>query len=177
MENIFVPMIQKLIDVGFYDALIFVIALTLFYAILRKVKIFGESQVVNAVLAFAIAFLIFGFPVIVGFSLTLPLVTFFTQSFVWVLMFFVGMLLASFFYPELPKFLVEKVVSRGVLSIVLAIGITAAVLSGLISVFWTTPKAEGATAIPLDTAIVAGGVIVFIILLIIAGSIATQRFE
>ena len=172
MANVFETVIQKLIDVGFYDLLIFVISLTIFYAVLRKVKILGESPVVNAALAFSIAFLIFGYPVIVGFSLTLPLVTFFTQSFVWILIFFIGFLIASFFYPDLPKFLAEKFTSRSMISIAITIGLASVIISGLIAVLWATPPAEGGIGIPFDTVITAAGVIIFVILLIVAASVA-----
>ena len=172
MTNIFETVVQKLLEVGFYDLLIFVISLTLFYAILRKVKILGESPIVNAALAFSIAFLIFGYPVIVGFSLTLPLVTFFTQSFVWILIFFIGFLIASFFYPDLPKFLAEKFTSRSMISIAITIGVASVIISGLIGVLWATPPGEGAVQIPFDTVITAAGVIIFVILLIVAASIA-----
>lgn len=175
MENIFTTVITKLMEVGFYDLLIFVIAITLFYAMLRKVKLFGESPAVNAALAFAISFMVFGFPVIVGFSLTLPLITFFTHSFVWILMFFMGFLIASFFYPDLPKFLAEKFTSRSTLNIGIAIGISAAIISGLIAVFWATPSGSVGSQIQMDTVITAAGVVIFIILLIIAGSVAMQK--
>jgi hypothetical protein len=176
MENVFEVVVKKLLEVGFYDLLLFIFSLTLFYAILKKVKILGESPLINAVVAFTIAFLIFGFPVIVGFSLTLPLVTFFTHSFVCILMFFLGFLIASFFYPDLPKFLAEKFTSRSVMWIGIAIGISVAIISGLISVFFATPTGtEGGIKIPMDTVITAAGVIIFVILLIIAGSIATQK--
>ncbi len=172
MANVFETVVQKLIEVGFYDLLIFVISLTIFYAILRKVKILGESPVVNAVLAFSIAFLIFGFPVIVGFSLTLPLVSFFTQSFVWILVFFIGFLIASFFYPDLPKFLAEKFTSRSMISIAITIGFVSVIISGLIGVLWATPPGAGGIQLPFDTVITAAGVIIFIILIIVAASIA-----
>lgn len=171
MANVFETVVQKLIEVGFYDLLIFIISLTIFYAILRKVKILGESPIVNAALAFSIAFLIFGYPVIVGFSLTLPLVTFFTQSFVWILVFFIGFLIASFFYPDLPKFLAEKFTSRSMISIAIVIGLVSVIISGLIGVLWATPPGEGGIQIPLDTTIIAAGVIIFVILLIVAASV------
>ena len=174
MENIFEILITKLIEVGFYDLLIFVISLTLFYTLLRKVKVFGESPVVVAVLAFSIAFLIFGFPVIVGFSLTLPLVTFFTHSFIWILMLFIGILIASFFYPDLPKFLAEKFTTRSMLFIGVAIGITSVIISGLIAVFWATPPGEGRIQVPFDTVVAAAGVIIFVVLILLASQIATR---
>lgn len=176
MVNVFELLIQRLVEVGFYDVLIFIIALAIFYAILRKVKILGDSPIVNAALAFCIAFLIFGFPVIVGFSLTLPFVTFFTHSFVWILIFFVGMLIASFFYPELPKFLAEKFTSRSMISIALVIGLATIIISGMIGVIFATPPSEGGgIVLPMDTIAIAGGIIIFVILLIVAGSVATSK--
>jgi len=167
--------INKLLEVGFYDVLLFALSLAIFYAILKKVKILGESPAVNAVVAAAIAFMIFGFPVMVGFSLTLPLATFFTHSFVWILMFFLGFIIASFFYPDLPKFLAEKFTSRSVISIGIAIGISVAVLSGLVSVFWARPAGQpGGIQIPTDTVVTAAGVIIFVILLIVAAAATTR---
>jgi len=157
------------------DLLIFVFAFTIFWAILKKMKFFEGSPAVVAVLAFSIAFMIFGFPVIVGFSLTLPLVTFFTHSFVWILVFFIGILIASFFYPDLPKFLAEKFTSRSMIFIGIAIGVTVAVVSGMIAVFWATPPGEGRIKLPLDTVYTSVGVVVFIVVLLIASSVALQK--
>jgi hypothetical protein len=176
MENVFELLIKKLLEVGFYDLLIFIIALAIFYAILRKIKILGDSPVVNAALAFCIAFLIFGFPVIVGFSLTLPFVTFFTHSFVWILIFFIGMLIASFFYPDLPKFLAEKFTSRTMITIAALIGLATIFISGMIGVIFATPPSEGGgIEMPIDTIAITAGLIIFIILLIVAGSVARSK--
>jgi hypothetical protein len=173
MVNVFETIITKLLEVGFYDLLIFVISFTLFYALLKKVKFFGESQIVVAILAFCMAFLIFGYPVIVGFSMTVPLMTLFTQSFVWILFFFIGFLIAGFFYPDLPKLLAEKMTSRNVLYIGVVIGLVSVITSGMINVIWTTAPAEGSLQRSVDTSILAAGVIIFVVLLIVASQIAT----
>jgi hypothetical protein len=90
--------------------------------------------------------------------------------------FLLGFLVASFFYPDLPKFLAEKFTSRSMISIAIAIGISVAIISGLIAVIWTPPKgAEGGIQIPMDITVTAAGVIIFVILLIIAGYVATQK--
>ena len=174
MENVFEVVIKKLLEVGFYDLLLFVFSLALFYSILKRVKLFGDSPAIVAILAFSIAFIIFGYPVIVGFSMTLPLVKFFAQSFVWILVFFIGILMASFFYPDLPKMLTEKFTSRSMLYIGLTIGIVTVILSGLWNVLWMTPVVEGAVVPPSDVVFTATGVIIFCVLLIIASSIATR---
>jgi hypothetical protein len=179
MENIMETVVSKLLEVGFYDLLIFVIALALFYGILKKIKFFEGSTVINAALAFAISFLIFGFPVIMNFSLVLPLARFFTTSFVFVIVFLVGMLVASFFYPDLPKFLTEHFKTRTMISVGMAIGVAVAVISGIAGILYAAPP-KGPSTLPItpsDTGVVSSGTIVFIILLIVAGSIALQGLQ
>jgi hypothetical protein len=173
MVNVFEELITKLLEVGFYDFLIFMIALAMFYSLLKKVKLF-ESQIVTSVMAFCIAFLIFGYPVLLNFSLVIPMVRFFTQSFLFILVFFVATLIATFFYPDLPKFLTESFTSRGTFTVMIAIGITLAILSGGISLIWISGPATGPTA-PAEISTVASGTIVFVILLIVAGSIALRQ--
>jgi hypothetical protein len=164
-------LITKMREVGFFDVLIFVIALAMFYAILKKFKILGESEIINAAVAAAMAFLIFGYPVIVGFSLVMPLTAFFTHTMVWILTFVIGFMLASFFYPDLPKFLAEHFTSRSWLFISIVIGILIAILSGLAGILISTPYQEGAVSTPLGVTTMIGGVLVFVLVLIIAGSV------
>lgn len=175
MVNIFEMVVTKLLEVGFYDFLIFVIALALFYGILKKIKLF-ESHMVTSVLAFCIAFLIFGYPVLVNYSMVMPLTNFFTQSFLFILVFFVMILMATFFYPDLPKFLAEQFTSRSMLFVGLAIGVAIAIMSGSVSMLWTTVAPGGATrpVAPSETSTVAAAVVVFVLLLIVAGSISLR---
>jgi hypothetical protein len=176
MQNIFETLIIKLLEVGFFDFLLFAIGLAMFYAILKRVKLF-DSQIVNSLLAFSVAFFIFGYPVLMNFSLVLPFVTFFTQAFLFMTVFMVGMLLASFFYPDLPKFLSENFTSRSTLWSMVAVGVAIAVISGTAAIMYTTIPADQATRplVPGETSTVAAGVIVFVLLLIIAGSIAMRQ--
>ena len=174
MENVFEIVITKLLEVGFYDLLIFVCSLTMFYAILKKYKLLGDSPSINAVLAFIMAFMVFGYPVIVGFSLTLPLVKFFTQSLLWVMLFFMGVLISSVFYPDLPKLLIKKFTSRTAIWAGVFFTIVSMIVSGWASVLWMSPVTEGNIVIPFDLSITAAGLIVFIIILLIGASVVVS---
>jgi hypothetical protein len=177
MVNIFQTVAEKLIQTGFLDALIFMITAAIFYGLFRKTKILGESVVINGVLALAIAFFIFVFPAMFGVSLILPVTRFFGGALVWILIFLIGFLLAGFFYPDLGKMLAETFTRRTALTIMIIIGITLFITSGLITVFtggWApSPPGEGAAGpgIPTDIIILAAGLIIFIVLIIIASAI------
>lgn len=175
-ENVFEIIVNKLVELGFYDYLFpFVITATLLYALLKKSKIMGESVTASAALALSIAFMIFGFPILAGYSLATPLSTFFLQTTVWILMFLVGFILASFFYPDLGKFLTEQFTRRTTLWAMVAIGITLFVTSGLVNVFTagmtTRPGVEPISPqAPQDVVLIVAAVVIFIVLLLIAGS-------
>jgi hypothetical protein len=172
--NPFETIINKMISLGFYNYLFpFIITSAIFYALLKKSKVFGESIFINAIISLSIALLIFGYPVIAGISLATPLSTFFTQATVWILVFAIGILLASFFYPDLTKVLLETFKRRSTLMIMLAIGITLFITSGLLSVFTSGLYASrpGALGPPLDIILIATGLIIFVVLIIIATAI------
>jgi hypothetical protein len=175
MENVFEMLVVKLLEVGFYDLLLFIISLSMFYALLKKSKFF-DSEVVNAALASSIAFLIFGFPVIMNYSITLPLVKFFTQSFVWLLMFLFGFLMASYFYPDLPKFLAEHFSSRSMLTVGIVGGLLISITSGTISILWAANPIQQSIEphLPWETSSMSAAIIVFVIFIIAAGSISLR---
>jgi quinol-cytochrome oxidoreductase complex cytochrome b subunit len=171
--NPFEIVINKMISLGFYTYLFpFIITVAIFYALLKKSKVFGESIVINAVVALSIALLVFGFPVIAGVSLASPLSIFFTQATVWILIFVIGILLASFFYPELTKMLLETFKRRTVLMLMLVIGVVLFITSGLLSVFTyglaPKPGAGGAPGTPLDVIYITVALMIFIVLIIVA---------
>jgi len=176
MENIFATVVQRFVDFGFYDLVVFALALAIFYAILKRVKIFGESPAVIGTIAFAIAFMVFGYPVIIGYSMVTPFVSLFTQTTVFIMVFVIAFLIASFFYPDMPKFLEESFKTRGMLMNALAIGIGIAIMSGAVSVLWNAPKGnEGLPGAPTELSIMAGAVIVLIIILILASSVLPSK--
>lgn len=163
-----------MIELGFYDFLFpFIITAALLFALLRKSKVLGESVQLNGVVALSIAFLVFGFPVLAGISLATPLATFFTQATVWVLIGVVGLLLASFFYPDLMGFLSKMMTSRSLLSAMLALAIALMVTSGLVTVFTggLQEKPGGPPSPPVDVLIVSSAVIIFVVIILVASTV------
>ena len=176
VANAFENVVSQMVDVGIYNLIIFILALSIFYSVLKRVKIFGESNVVVGTISFAIAFLVFGYPVIIGYSLVTPFVMMFTQTTVFLMVFLIAFLIASFFYPDMPKFLAASFTSRGFLMNAMAMGVAIAILSGAIAILWQVPKglAGGPTA-PQELLVMSAVVIVMIIVLIIASAVVTSK--
>jgi predicted cobalt transporter CbtA len=175
MADIFTPVIQKLAGYGFLNFLIFIVTFAIFFALIKKSKIFGESQPINLVVSFSAAFLIFSFPVLMGINLATPLSTFFTQGFVILLFFIFGMIAASVFYPDLPGMLAKEFTRRTTFWSMVAIGVALFVTSGLIDVFTsmqTKPSTTGAPKPPVDVVTIIAGLIIFVVVLMIASSAA-----
>jgi len=113
MEPYFEIVARNLIEIGFYEYILpTLMTAAIIYGLLKKSKLVGESIVVNGTLAISIALLIFGFPALAGISLATPLSTFFTYTIIFILVFVVGILLASLFYPNLQDFLTKYFVER-----------------------------------------------------------------
>jgi len=182
MVSPFEEMIQRLIDLGFYDFFLpFILSTAIFYALLKKSKIISDSPLVNATLALSIAFLIFGYPVIAGISLASPLSSFFVQITIWILIFAFGFLIASLFYPDIAKFLTGYFVERRsrFIWVAVVLGIVAFITSGLVSVF-TGPLGQGpkpgqAPGPPLDVVALAAGIFILIAIIVIAASVMAGR--
>jgi len=175
MANILDPVITQLLELGVYDILVFVVVTAIFYGFLRKSKLLGGSPVLNGVLALSIGFLVLGFKWITGVALTTPLSMFFTQGTVLLLLFIFGFLAASMFYPDLLKWLPQVFKTRGMLTIMIVLGFTLLITSGLITILWTVPTPEpGVETVgpPMDIILVATGLIIFVVMLIIAASAA-----
>jgi hypothetical protein len=172
MSDIFSPIISKLIGYGFFNLLTFILAMVLVYALLRQRKIFGESPLINGLISFSIAFFIFAYPVISGISLTLPLTSFFAQAFIFMLLFFIGFLIASFFYPNLAEVLKDFFRSRNTLFAIIGLSLVLFVSSGLIGVIYTTSfKTPGAPSAPPENVLLIIGLIIAIVVLLFAASI------
>lgn len=180
MASPFEAVAQKLLELGFYDYLIpFILTSAIFYALLKRTKILGESPVINGVISISIGFLMFILPAIFGVSLAFPFTRFFGGATVWILVFVVGFLLAGLFYPDLGKMLGEAFTRRTSLYVMLVIALSLFITSGFITVFtsvWSpsrsgTPGGGQTTGIPTDLIILTVGIILFIVFLIIAGAI------
>jgi len=175
MSEVFAPIVTKLVGLGFFNLLTFILAMALVYALLKQRKIFGDNAFINATIAFSIAFFIFAYPIITGISLITPITTFLSQAFVFILVFFVGFLVASIFYPEFPKVLGEFFKSRNVLFSMIALSLALFVTSGLVSVIYTSSQlssqAGGQPSPPRENALLIAGLIIAVVVLLIAGSI------
>lgn len=174
MANIFEPVIAKMFELGVYDVFIFILVVAIFYAFLKKSKMLGGSPVIDGVVALSVGFLVFGFGWITGMALTGPFTILFTQTTVILLFLLIGFLAASMFYPDMTKWLVKVFESRSVLFVMIALGFTLLVTSGLISTLWAgaaTPPKPGEIRTPTDILIVAAGLIIFVVLIIIVAAI------
>lgn len=174
----FEVVVEKLISLGFYDFFFpFMIASVIIYALLRKSKVLGESNALNAVVALSIGMLIFGFPVLTGLTFGTQLSTFFVQATVWILILVIAVVIASVFYPDIIKVLLDQFKSRNFLYYMLAIGITIFITSGLLTVFTNvsnptiTGKEPETPGPPNDIVIIVAALIIFMILIIIAASV------
>jgi MFS family permease len=175
MADVFEPIITRFISLGFLNALMLFFFSAILYAILRKSKIFGESVIINGFIAFIAAFLVFVFPFVTGLSLTTNFSLFFTQSAVILLFLVMSFIMASLFYPDMPKFLAEHFTHRSTLSVMIALGIALFIMSGLVSTLlatFTAPKLAGTSGVGAspDILIIGAGLIIFVVILIVAAS-------
>ena len=181
MVNVSSLLASKLIGLGFLDIVVFLFVLSVIYALLKKMKILGTSPIVNSVIAFSIAFMVFIYPVVSGINLTVPLSNFFTELMIFVLVFFAGFLLASFFYPDMGKVLASVMTKSTTLWIMVSLGVALFIISGLLTAFishtsvsnsqpMNTPQ-PGQTGSINDIYVIIAGLIILVIILIIAGAV------
>ena len=179
-QDIFQPIVTKLLSMGILNAMLLFLFAAIMYAILRKSKIFGDSEIINGVIAFIVAFFIFIFPFITGISLVNPLSVFFTQSIVILIFLIVGFIAASLFYPDMPSVLAKSFTSRGTLMVMIGLAIGLFVTSGLVTTLlaaFTTPAGSSGglqSGPPSDVLIIGAGIILFIIVLLVASSVGMR---
>lgn len=162
---------QKMSEFGFFDYLFpFILILAFTYALLRQRKFLGESPVLNGVVALSLAFMVtFGFQIATGFELGTPLARFFMEASVFLIIFVIGTLIASIFYPNMLEWLPTVFQHRSVLAIMLGLAVVLFITSGLVMVF--TAGWEGGGKLSTDVVLMAAGMGIFIILLIIASAV------
>lgn len=173
MPNIFEPVATKILELGILDFFVFIIVAAVFYALLKKSKILGGSPVVDGAVAISIAFFVFLYRWITGFGLVNPFSMLFTQATAILLLFVFGFLAASMFYPDMIKWLPQTFAkSRSMLIIMIVIGLTLVITSGLIAVFWTTPPTQpGAAGPQANIILIAAGLIIFVVIVIVASAV------
>ncbi|MEM5879225.1 MAG: hypothetical protein QXU74_01905 [Candidatus Aenigmatarchaeota archaeon] len=168
-QNPFLDMIQSFRESGVFDIFLFILFFVSFYAILMKAKVLGSNPGVNGVVALVIAFFLSLYSTFTGFSLVEPMSRFFTQASVIVLMFIAALVVASLFYPDLPKMLAEHIKGPTILYILIPLALALLITSRGIWVFWagykTTPGAGS------DIMVLIVGLLIFGIILLIATAI------
>jgi len=180
MPDIFEPVIRKLFDIGFGNVIIFFLSSAIFYALLRKSKILGESEAINGTVAIITAFLIgFWFPIFTGVSLVPSLTAFFSQATAMLIFIIAGFLMAAIFYPNLTDMLTEQFARRTTLYVMLALAVALFITSGLVSSLWSmasVPKKPGeAPGQSPDIYLIAAALILFIAVLLIGASAVTHQ--
>jgi len=173
MPNYFELVAEKMAELGFFNYLFpFLILLALLYAILRKSKLV-ENKVAAGILSLAISFMVvFGFPLATGFELGSPFSAFFMQASVFILVFFIGLVTASLFYPNLMEKLPKLFVRRTTLFAMIAIAFVLFISSGLVGVFTTGLAGGGGGGISTDIIMLAVAVFLAITFVLIGASIS-----
>ena len=180
MADIFEPVINQMISLGFLNALMLFFFAVILYAVLKKSHILGDSDILNAIISFIAAFFVFVFPFITGTNLIPNFSVFFTQAVVILLFLIMGFIMASLFYPDMPAFLAEHFTHRSIISVFIALGLALFIISGLVTTLlasFTSPKltSTGGPGPSSDVLIIAAGLIIFVVVLIVASS--TVRSE
>ena len=108
MANIFQIAVERLVDLGFYNFLLpFILFTTVLYAVLRKTQMLGDSPIIHGIVSVTAGLFVFGTPVILGADLSGGLTAFLTQGVIMILVVVVGLLIGSFFVPNLTEKLPE----------------------------------------------------------------------
>jgi len=181
MADPFRIVIMKMRDLGFFGFLLpFLLSMTIFYGLLRKSQIFGEPErntVVNAVVSFVAALMVWSYPIIAGVNIETALSAFFVQGMTATLTVMFGLLITSMFVPsnlgeQLAKAfkMSEKGGKFGAIIIVFGvlIGVGIFISSGLVNMFF--PAGGPMANIPSDVIVtVATLIILAVTVIVIAG--------
>ena len=173
MADIFKPVIEKMVDLGMGNLFIFMLGAAVFYALLKKSQVLGESEMINGIISILAAFMIFWFPSLIGMSLVVPMTQFFTQSLVILLFLVFAFMASSMFYPDLQKVLGEMFTRRSTLWVMIVGGILLFITSGLIQTLWAgsmTPPKPGEVRVSSTISVVAAGLLVFVAVILIASA-------
>lgn len=171
--DIITPAFKWFFEIGFGNVFVFILVAAIFYAMIKKTKILGGSEVVNGAIALVAAFLVaFWIPIYTGFSFVSSMSAFFAQSTAIFLFMLISFLMAGFFYPDLLGMLASQFKSRHTVYVMMGLGVALLVMSTLVTSFWSVfqPVKPGSGP-PSSILIITAAVIVFIVVLIIAASV------
>ncbi len=103
MPDLFTPVIERLIELGFFKFMLpYILTSSVFYGLLRKSQIFGkpdQNVAVNAVVALVASFMVWASPVILGLDIQTQLAAFFTQGIIVFLVLMMALLFTGMFLP------------------------------------------------------------------------------
>jgi hypothetical protein len=155
---VFEQAINALAELGFYKFILpFILIAAIFFALLRKTQVLGESPVINGVVSISIAFFIFGVPILSGADFVKPLTSFFGQVSVIILIIAFGLLISGLFVPNLMGRMGEWVTGGGwmwwMIIIVLIIALTSGLFFFIVS--------------PISQAVGGAGKVVLVVFLLI----------
>jgi hypothetical protein len=176
MANYFEIVAENLVKLGIHQYLFpFILLTALVFALLRKSKLLGESSAVNGVVAIVVSFMIvFGMPVAVGLRFATSLSVFLMQVSVFLIIFFVGFLVASLFYPNMMDWLPKVFMSRSMLMVAITLAIVFFITSGMVGVIFTTTPTPGQPTLPTDLTVFIVGIFLFITFILIASAAARE---
>jgi len=175
MANPFDFVIIRLNELGFFQLLLFVLTSAVFYGLLRKSQLFGESDkniVVNGVVALVAAFMVWSAPTILGIDIQTATTTFFVQGVSASLVVMLALMITGMFAPQgLGKVFQENLKGK-FLAAVLVVGIIVALAiffaSGVSNLFF--PSTTFGEGLSTDTiTIIVIGVLMIVSVLVIVG--------
>jgi Na+-transporting methylmalonyl-CoA/oxaloacetate decarboxylase gamma subunit len=174
MVNPFINFLTRLHEFGFFNFFVpWLIFTAVFYALLKKSKLFGESDLINGTVALAVSFFIMYFPIMSGIELAPILSRFVMQSAVFFLIFIFAYIGASVLYPDLTALMKEKMTSRAWLMIFVVLMILIFITSGMLDVFVKGFVEAGvATEEQKDIYTIVTALILLAVLLLIATAVA-----
>lgn len=173
MVTPFETVIKNLQELGFFQFLLpFLLTAAIFYGLLRRSKVFGPPEqniAVNAIVALIAAFFVWAYPILVGVDVETQFAKFMFQSTVAILVFVVGLMIASMFFPEdLPRQIGERL--KG------AKGVGIVVVAGVLIGF-AVLLSSGLTGIVLPDIAIGGGltpdtILTLVVIVVLIGSVA-----
>jgi len=167
MPDLFRPIAEKLIELGFLGFFLpWLITAAIFWGLLKKSKLF-DSIIINTILALSASFFLWGY--LIGptaIEIGGPLSIFMAQVSVLILVIVFGLVAASMFYPDLSKTLGETFKTRSAMYIMIALFFGLFFTSGLYRILipedvFTGSQGDVYTLI-LILAIMVGGLFIII---------------
>ena len=179
MTDPFSRAITNLMKLGFFTYVPhWLLFLAILYALLKKSKVLGESDLINATVALVASFLVIYYPVMSGIDPGPALSRFFMQMLIFFIVFVIGVAGSAIFYPDLAGLLKEKLTTRSLIGVFIVLAIIAFITSGLLDVFVkaTTALAGGEDEGKKDIYTIVTGLFILVALLLIA-SLAAHRIR